>query len=151
MSNRHTLIARSGLPNSRIRTGVILASKSSFDSFVAIFITTPKALGPPPPNSTDFNNSGRIFILKKSSGKSSVSCSRSLTHPSAHITATTRQKSNTYSRKASRSSSLLTPRFSMPSVSLISGLSKKALARRPWSRKWATLRRALGLALAKRL
>jgi hypothetical protein len=78
LSSKHTLIALSGFPKSRISTGVILASKSSLDNFVAIFKTTPKALGPPPPNSTDFSSSGRTFILKKSSGKSSVSCSKSL-------------------------------------------------------------------------
>ncbi len=97
LSSKHTLIARSGFPNRRIRTGVILASKSSFDSFVAIFMTTPKALGPPPPNSTDFSSSGRIFILKKSSGKSSVSCSKSL-NPSAQDVACGR-KNQTHTRE----------------------------------------------------
>lgn len=64
LSSRHTRIARSGLPNSRIIAGVILLSNSSSVSFLLIFITTPKTFGPPPPNSTDLRSSGRIFILK---------------------------------------------------------------------------------------
>ena len=64
LSRRQTLIARSGLLKSLITIGVTLASKSSSVSFVLIFITTAKTLGPPPPNSTDFRSSGSIFILK---------------------------------------------------------------------------------------
>ena len=73
LSNKHTLMARSGFPNNRMTTGVTRVSKSSFESLAPIFITRLNAFGPPPPNSTDLRSSGRTFILKKSSGKSSAS------------------------------------------------------------------------------
>lgn len=78
LSSRHTLIARSGLAKSRTINGASRASNSSSESFPPIFIIALNTFGPPPPNSTDFCSSGRIFILKKSSGKSSVRRSSSL-------------------------------------------------------------------------
>lgn len=59
-------------------TGVNLELNSSGDNFDPIFRIAPRTLGPPPPNSTDFSNSGSTFILKNSSGKSSESSSSSL-------------------------------------------------------------------------
>lgn len=75
LSSRQTRIARSGLPNILTIKGIILVSKSSDGSLLAILRVTEMAFGPPPPNSTDFINSGRTFILKKSSGKSSEALS----------------------------------------------------------------------------
>ena len=132
LSSRQTRMARSEFANSRMTTGCTRAVKSSSDSLVAIFMTTPKAFGPPPPNSTAFSNSGKTFILKKSSGKSSVSWSRS-------------------SRNSSFSLSDLTPRLSIPSVSLIKTESKNAPDLRPCSRNAPTVIRALGLAFTRRL
>lgn len=78
LSNRQTRSARSGLANRRTMTGVSLELNSSEDNLDPILIIAPRTLGPPPPNSTDFNSSGSTFILKNSSGKSSVSPSSSL-------------------------------------------------------------------------
>lgn len=85
LSSRQTRRALSGLPNKRTMTGVNLELYSSGDSFVPIFKMAVKTFGPPPPNSTDLSNSGRTFILKNSSGKSSESSSSSLVQ-SAHST-----------------------------------------------------------------
>ncbi len=64
LSNRQTRMARSGLAKSRTTAGVTFVSNSSSESFLEIFMTTAKTLGPPPPNSTDFRSSGRTFIRK---------------------------------------------------------------------------------------
>lgn len=124
-------MARSGLLKARTMNGVALASNSSLDSLEAILRTTAKAFGPPPPNSTDFISSGRIFILKKSSGKSSVTSSRSLLDNKLANDIESVLRSTTHSRKRSLSSGDLTPRLSIPSVNLIKGLSKKAPLRFP--------------------
>lgn len=58
--------------------GVIFDSKSSEGNLAASFSTMVRALGPPPPNSTDLTSSGRTLDLKNSSGKSSVTFSNSL-------------------------------------------------------------------------
>jgi hypothetical protein len=64
LSSRNTRVALSGKENNLTTAGVILPSHSSSDSFSPILSTASKTLGPPPPNSTDFRSSGRIFILK---------------------------------------------------------------------------------------
>ena len=59
-------------------TGVTLLLNCSSDRLAPILMTEDRTLGPPPPNSTDFNNSGRTLALKYSSGMSSDSSSSSL-------------------------------------------------------------------------
>lgn len=73
LSSRQTRSARSGLENNRTMTGVICAVYSSSDSFLPMRIMSDMTFGPPPPNSADLSNSGKILILKNSSGKSSDS------------------------------------------------------------------------------
>jgi hypothetical protein len=113
LSNKQTRIARSGLANSRTITGVMLDSNSSSDNLAPIFIITPMTLGPPPPNSIDLSNSGRTFILKNSSGKSSDRSSSSL---KSQVSVSKRGGRTTGAnpRNSSRSASFLRPRLSIP-------------------------------------
>ena len=78
LSSKQTRIARSGLANGLTMTGVTRASYCSSERLAAILTTEAKTLGPPPPNSTDFNSSGRTLMLKYSSGKSLETSSNSL-------------------------------------------------------------------------
>ena len=150
LSSKQTRIARSGLAKSLTITGVTRASYCSSDRVAAIFTIEARTRGPPPPNSTDFNSSGRTLALKYSSGKSLETSSSSLGYRLA-FHACVKTSLVTYPRNSSRSPSLFKPRCSSPSEILIKGVSKKPPLRLPWSRKWATLNLALGLAFSSRL
>ena len=78
LSSRHTLIARSGFENNLMMTGVTLVLNCSSERPEPILMTEDKTCGPPPPNSTDFSNSGKTLTLKNSSGRSSETSSNSL-------------------------------------------------------------------------
>lgn len=153
LSSRHTRIVRSGFAKSLTMTGVILESYSSSVSLTLIFMTAANTFGPPPPNSTDFSNSGRTFVLRKSSGKSSEISSNSLFPRGYSDIVVPRRITNKtpYPKNCCRSLSFFKPSSSMPSVSLISGVLKKPPLRMPCSRKCATLNLAFGLGLTSRL
>lgn len=128
LSSRHTLIPLSGFEKSLIMTGVIFKVYSSSDNLAPIFITDAKTFGPPPPNSTDLRSSGKTLALKNSSGKSSDTSSSSLNNNQCNFAPSIE---HAYLKNSSLSASLLSPRLSIPSDILISGVSKNPPLRRP--------------------
>jgi len=68
LSSKHIRIPRSGEENIRTMTGWTSRSKSSSLSFSLIERMILNTFAPPPPNSNDFNISGRILWWRKPDG-----------------------------------------------------------------------------------